>query len=216
MKILDKNFIINYTLLISLSIFINSCNIISLKNFSNDYRWKNKKLEKSINLNFEYSPEVIAKIDNTFSYFFYKKDSTNIDKEFKIEKILTKKFKKRNILLKNNEENNFKLKIDTLFFQGYREVVSVNSNSSSNEYLGNSEKEYFFFKITGSLMKKDSCIAKIFIEKKHNTEPRESYLISGAIVDSGSNANSEKMIENTINEFSFRSYLMIKENMKKE
>ena len=215
MKILDRKKNGNYTLLILSFILLNSCNIISLKNFSNDYRWKNKKLKKNVNLKFDYSPKIIREI-NELSYFFYKKDNENIDREFKIKEILIKKFKKRNILLSENGENEFNLKIDTLLFRNYKEVVSVYSNDSNNEYLGNSDKEYFIFKISGSILKKDSCISKVSVIKKHNTEPRESYLISGAIVDSGSSANSEKMIENTLNEFSYRSYLEIKKKREKE
>ena len=216
MKILNKINIRNYTLLILLLLFISSCNFITFKNISNNYRWKNKKIDKPININFEYSPELYSQVDSTSYFFLYKTNLKNIDKQYKIENLLIKKFKKRNIILNQNEKNNFTLKIDTLIFRGYSEQIDVYSNHLDNDYLGMDNKSFFYFKISGNLMKNDSIISNISAEKKHNTSPRESYLFSGTIVSDGVGANSEKMIENVINEFSYRGYLELNENMKKE
>jgi hypothetical protein len=189
--------------------FIVSCNLLSFKNISNDYRWKKKKFVNSVNLRFIYSPILFKQVGAVNSFFFYKADLKNLDKQYKVESMLIKKFKNRNILL--SSEGIITLKIDTVLFRGYSEMVSVYSNDLDNEYLGTSEKQYFMFKLSGCLMKKDSCISKIEVEKKHNTEPRESFLFSGVIVDGGIGAQTNKMIENTINEFSYRAYLKLKE-----
>jgi hypothetical protein len=214
MKVFRKKILEIYFLLFSLTFLISSCNsLFSLKNISNEYRWKNKKFENPIKINFDYSPEINTQID-TISYFFYKKDIKTIDKQFKVENFLVEKFKKRNILLES-QKNDISIKIDTLVFIGYYNNVDVESNVDAN-IIGSSRKEHFYFKISGEITKKKSSFSRIFIEKEHNTEPRESYLFSGTIVDNGSGANAEQMIENAINEFSYRSYLKLKESIKKE
>jgi hypothetical protein len=43
-------------------------------------------------------------------------------------------------------------------------------------------------------------------EYLHNTYPRESHIISGTIAKDGVNAKASKMIENAINDFSYRVY----------
>lgn len=188
-------------------LFVFSCNFISLKNISNDFKWKNKKFAEPFNIKFDYKPILNVQVDTINSLFFYKKDLKKIDTQYNIKNKLIKKLQKRNIKL--NLIAKLSLKIDSIFFQGYSETVSVYSNENS-EYIGDSQKEFFLFKLSGRIMKKDSCISKIFIEKKHNTEPRESFLLPGVIVDGGIGAKSEKMIENVINEFSYRVYLKLK------
>ncbi len=95
-----------------------------------------------------------------------------------------------------------------MVFQEYSESKSVYSNDGL-EYLNESEQDFFKFKIVGSIKSK-RLEEEIAVKKEHNTDPRESYTISGIIVKDGINANAIKMIENTINEFSYRVYEKLK------
>ncbi len=192
--------------------FIISCNAISLNNVSNDFKWKNKKFKNGEQIALSFSPKIIDSINNS-SPFFDKIDVNRIEQEFDIKKTLEVKLKKRNILLK--EENLLKLSVDSLLFKSYSEEVSVYSNSET-EYMGTSNKDYFVFKIYGKISYNNQKIKEVFAEKEHNTEPRESFIISSVIVHDGINARSDRMIENTINEFSYEAYKVIKTYINKE
>ncbi|MES2486278.1 MAG: hypothetical protein V4581_10085 [Bacteroidota bacterium] len=177
----------------------------SLKNVSNDFRWKNQKFKESYSLGFEYTPQItieIPKIDEP--WFYDSADTVNADRKYRVEELLQKKFSKRNMVF--NESSEVRLRIEKLLFKEYLESVTVNDESGS---IGESSKDYFIFEISGSLIRNDSVIASVSAEHKYNNEPQESDIFDGVIVMGGGNARADKMIENTINEFTYRVYQAI-------
>jgi len=199
----EKSTIIIFSIL---SFLLISCNAVSFQNTSNDFKWKNKKFDEEFDLKLEYNPVVVNKIISKEPVFFNLNDTVNLDVKYKIKSTLEKKFKKRNINFV--EKNEITLSIDTLVFQEYVETKSVYSNGEV-EYLDVSEQDFFKFEIVGKI-KSNKKTETISARKEHSTDPRESYTISGVIVKDGINANADKMIENTINEFSYRTYEKLK------
>ncbi|WP_340199346.1 hypothetical protein [Ascidiimonas sp. W6] len=191
-----------------LGILLSACNIVSTKNISNEFRWKKQKFKEPVPLNLVYNPVVIKKVEKD-AMFFYKLDTATLQTHFKIEQKIAETFRKRNMLLV--PEAPLELVIDTILFRGYEEEVAVHTDDEYFEFLELSEKDHFVFKISGHL-KKDTLKSKtIRTVNRHATEPRESYTFHGVIVKDGIHANSDKMIQNAINEFSFRVYEEIKD-----
>ena len=189
-----------------LTFLLISCNAVSIQNTSNDFKWKNKKFDNKFELKLDYKPTIINKIISKEPIFFDLNDSLSLDINYRIKSTLVKKLKKRNIYL--TEKDEIILSVDSLVFQEYSESKSVYSNDGL-EYLNDSEQDFFKFKIVG-FIKSKRLAEEIVVKKEHNTDPRESYTISGIIVKDGINANAIKMIENTINEFSYRVYEKLK------
>lgn len=189
-------------------LLFSACNIVSTKNISNEFRWKKRKFKEPVSLTLVYKPVVIKKIEKD-ALFFYKLDTATLQDHFKIKQKLQATFKKRNMLFVQKAA--LQLVIDTLLFRGYEEEVAVHTDDEFQEFLELSEKDYFVFKVTGHI-KKDSLSSKsIRVVNRHATEPRESYTFHGVIVKDGIHANSDKMIRNAINEFSYRVYEKIKD-----
>ena len=190
-----------------LSTMLLACNAISTKNISNDFKWKKKKFDSIVYINYQYKPYILNKIISEELVFFKPSDTFKIDSVYKIESILKEKLKKRNILI--GKSNQFSLSVDTLIFKENAEAYSVYNEGNNNEFIGVSEKDYFVFKIIGSVKKK-TIKYWVSAENAHNTIPRESYTMSGIIVKDGINANPHKMIENALNEFTYRVYEKLK------
>ncbi|MBR9845304.1 MAG: hypothetical protein GYB35_03940 [Algicola sp.] len=190
------------------NIFFYGCNAVSSENISNHFKWKKHKFDNQYEISLNYEPTIVNSIDTYDPVFYSLEDSINPDINYEILKSLKEKLKFRNIIISN--ESNVKVVIDTLIFREYSEAFSVYTEYNNNEYIGDSEKDYFEFKITGSILR-DSINVYVESEKKHNTFPRESYTISGVIVKDGIKAKASKMLENTINEFSYRIYKNLNE-----
>jgi hypothetical protein len=190
-----------------IAILLFSCNAISTKNWSNSYRWKNQKFDTIQYINLEYKPVIIYDVKPNEPVFL-EKTNARADSLYEIRKILIKKFKKRNILFSNTE--GLYISIDSLIFKEHNESTQAFSDLGSQEYIGPSEEDYFHFKIYGHIMNCMGENMEIEASIDHNTTPRESYTIPGWIVKDGINAKPSRMIENTINEFSFRAYEVIK------
>jgi hypothetical protein len=189
-------------------ILLGACNLISTKNISNEFRWKKRKFKEPVSLKLIYKPVVIKKIEKD-ALFFYKLDTATLEDHFKIEKKIASTFGKRNMLFKDYAP--IALVIDTVLFRGYEEEVAVHSDDEYFEFIQLSEKDHFIFKISGRL-KKDTLVSNtIRTVNHHATEPRESFTFHGVIVKDGVYANSDKMIRNAINEFSYRIYEQLKE-----
>ena len=189
-------------------VLLAGCNAVSLQNTSNDHKWKNKKFEEIHYLKLIYNPVVVNKITSQEPVFFNRKDTVRPDLTYQVKRILENKFQKRNIVF--IDTGKIILTIDTLIFQEYAESKSVYSNDEV-EYLAVSEQDFFKFKIVGTI-KSDTKTETISVTKEHNTDPRESYTIPGVIVKDGINADAKKMIENTINEFSYKTFERLKIN----
>ncbi len=190
-------------------LLISACNLVSTKNISNEFRWKKRKFKEPVSLTLIYEPVVIKKIEKD-ALFFYKLDTATLQDHFKIQQKLQATFKKRNMHFAQGAS--LQLVIDTLLFRGYEEEVSVHTDDEFQEFLELSEKDYFIFKLSGHV-KKDSLISKnIRVVNRHSTEPRESYTFHGVIVKDGIHADSDKMIRNAINEFSYRVYERLKKD----
>ncbi len=187
---------------------VHSCSMISLQNISNDKKWKKERFSIPLTMKFEYSPRMITSYSPTYSQYFYKVKHEDVEEKFTLKKNLIDKFRKRNIEL--THKGKYTLRIDSLLFKEYFDNVAVFGNENSG-YIGNFEKNYFVFRVYASLIDKKGNAHSVTVVKTHNTEPRESYLIPGAIVDDGAGAFSDKMIENKINEFSYMVYKKVKE-----
>ncbi|MES2484387.1 MAG: hypothetical protein V4581_00340 [Bacteroidota bacterium] len=182
--------------------------MLSTKNLSNDYRWKNKKFDSPVTINFLYEPQITIDIPKKDTPYFYNaSDTINADKNYYVEELLIAKLDKRNIVLGN--EGTIILKLEKLLFKEKSEDVSVIDNNGN--YLDQSSKDKFTFEIYGSLVRNDSVIAQLVTIYQHSNEPRESYIIPGQIVMGGGAARADSMIENAINEFSFRVYEKLSE-----
>ena len=136
-------------------------------------------------------------------------DSSDTDKKYHIKTLLQEKFGNRNIFF--SDSSTVKLRIEKLLFREYSEPVTVYDEDA--EYVGESTQDFFIFEISGSLLMKDSVAQQVIIEHHYNNEPRESYVLDGVIVMGGGNASASKMIENSINEFSYRVYEAINEKI---
>lgn len=180
-----------------------SCNLLSLSNLSNDFLWKNEKFKKTIDLNIDYNPNIVIAIkNNTYQPIFYNiNDTLNADNNYRVREILINKLKKRNII--SNDSSNVKLIIEKLLFEEYAESTTVYGHESG--YLGESSIDNFVFEISGILVHKNDTIP-VNMKHVHKSEPSESILISGLIVWDGRGAKPKKMIENTINTFSYAVY----------
>lgn len=214
MKIRKKTISI-YFLIYTVSLFVfvsfTSCNWVSFRSMRNDFRWKNRKFATPINATLTYSPHFINQVTSK-SVFFKKTGDYSLKRIYKIKKILVEKLEKRNILL-NSDSNSMKIRIDTVLFKGYSESVEV---SGVNESLGYADRDFFIFKITGSILVKDSIYTKLSTVLKHNTEPRESHFFTGFVAHDGINADSKIMVQNAINEFSYRTYEKLEGILKEE
>lgn len=181
--------------------------MLSLKNVSNDFRWKNKKFKEPYALTLEYTPQIINEIPKIGEPWFYdKKDTIAADVNYRVKELLEKKMGKRNIVF--NDSSAVTLKIEKLLFKEYAESVTVNSEDG---VVGESSKDYFIFEISGSLIKDGVVISQVSAEHKYNNEPQESDFIDGVIVMGGGGARADRMIENTINMFTYRVYAAITE-----
>jgi hypothetical protein len=189
-----------------IAILLFSCNAISTKNWSNSYRWKNQKFDTIQYVNLEYKPVIIYDFKSNEPIFF-EETNVRVDSVYKIEKILLKKLKKRNITSVDSEGLN--ISIDSLIFKEYQESTSVYTNLGL-EYIQESEVDHFYFKIYGYINNCNGEKIEVEASINHNITPRESYTIPGWIVYDGINAKPSRMIENTINEFSFRAYQILK------
>ncbi len=208
--VLNKRFTY-YSFLLLTSSVLCACNLFSTRNIHNDFRWKNKKFDTPLAVELEYTLELLTDIANA-AFFFEGISEENIDKTFNVQSFLIEKFKKRNIFC-NTASNDLKIRIDKLIFKGFSESVAVYSNHQA-EYLGNDHKDFFIFEIRGSLFLNGVYYSEVSTNISHNTEPRESYVFSGHIAYGGINAEPKIMVENAINEFSFRTYLKVKEVLK--
>lgn len=188
-----------------MSVLLSSCNFISLKNVSNDFKWKNKKFKEPVAMAMYYQPEVITKIPKERGLFYKEADSVNIDSNYKIKELLLQKFSKRNIIF--TDSSAVTLTIDKLVFEETSETFSVDDNDGN--HMTSDYKNFFVFEIYGSL-KKDTVVTPLRIKYEHNTEPRESFLIRGMMVTDGLGASTEMMIQNAINMFTYQTYLKIK------
>ncbi|WP_159799181.1 hypothetical protein [Flavobacterium sp. MK4S-17] len=189
-----------------IALMASSCNMLSFENLSNDFKWKNKKFKNQVEINFQYQPEVIAKLHKDV-WFYDAEDSIGAEKKYKVKELLEKKLRKRNIVFNTSSE--IALRLDTILFEEYSENITV--TDADNEVIGDADKDTFIFRISGRLIKNDSVLFKIRAAHEQINEPRESYTIPGVIVmGAGGAANADRMIENAINEFSYRVYEKLK------
>lgn len=71
------------------------------------------------------------------------------------------------------------------------------------------KKHFFEFAINVSVTDQETGACEmVIVNIKKETEPRESYFIKGWVVHGGW-ANTEKMIENTINKLSYEVYKVL-------
>lgn len=187
--------------------FLISCNVINLHNVKNDFRWKNKKLSKHLKIHLAFNPIVIKDFDSTSSLVYYFKDSNKITD---IKTALKKKLSRRNFIITPYESQNT-ITIDTILFLDKAEMVQVLSNDA-NDVLGDYEKNDIKLKIVGYLNISDSIMARITSEYRYTDEPRESYLIEGSIAYTNAWINLDKVINNIVNEFSYKCYKKIESN----
>lgn len=186
----------------TLLILCSSCHLLSIRNVSNDFKWKNKKFDKEVGMSILYQPEITVILPKTKDpLFFTIEDSANIDTNYKIKEILLKKFAKRNLIL--DENSPIKLTVEKLKFEEYSESISVDDNSGN--FMGMDYKDFFIFEIDG-ILTKDTLVRKLSIRFQHTIEPRESYVFSGVMVYDGIGASTTRMLENAINLFTFRTY----------
>ncbi|CAM1343510.1 hypothetical protein [Tenacibaculum amylolyticum] len=209
-KTISTHFLI-YTVSLFVFVSFTSCNWVSFRSMRNDFRWKNKKFATPINATLTYSPHFINQVKSK-SVFFKETGDYSLKRIYKVKKILVEKLEKRNILL-NSSSNDVKIRIDTVLFKGYSESVEV---SGLNESLGHSDRDFFIFKIAGSILLKDSLYTKISTTINHNTEPRESHFFTGFVAHDGINADPKVMVQNAINEFSYRTYEKLEEILKEK
>lgn len=185
-----------------LLILCSSCHLLSIRNVSNDFKWKNKKFDKEVGVAFVYQPEVTVIHPKTKEpLFFTVDDSANIDTNYKIKEVLLKKFAKRNLI--PDENSPIKLTVEKLKFEEYSESISVDDNSGN--FMGMDYKDFFIFEIDG-ILTKDTLVRNVSIRFQHTIEPRESYVFSGVMVYDGIGASTTRMLENAINLFTFRTY----------
>ena len=193
-----------YTTLVLL-FFITSCNLLNIHNIRNGLKWKNKKLSKSIEAQLVFNPTIIKDFDSTSVLKYYFQDS---NKMHEIESTLKEKLDKRNIKTTKNESKN-SITIDTLIFRDKVEMINVLSNDAT-ESLGTYEKNNISVKIIGVLNFDKSNSSKIVSEYNFSNEPRESFLLKGTIAYSNAWINLDKVINNTLNKFSYLCYKKIK------
>lgn len=196
--------ILNFTIFIFLMLLIYACNSVSLKNVRNDFKWKKKKFKTDFKIQMIYKPIVLNEVKSEQPEFYSLSDTINIDSIYRIEELLYKKLKKRNVV--SDKKSIVKISIDTLLFREYTEGVSVYEESENNEYIGESERDFFRFEIIGYLSDTLNNSQRIFAENWHETYPRQSFTINGVIVKDGITAKADRMIENAINEFTYRVY----------
>lgn len=188
--------------LIVLLILCCSCHLLSMRNVSNDFKWKNKKFDKEVRMSILYQPEVTVILPKTKDpLFFTVEDSANIDTNYKIKEVLLKKFAKRNLI--PDENSPIKLTVEKLKFEEYSESISIDDNSGN--FMGMDYKDFFIFEIDG-ILTKDTLVRKVSVRFQHTIEPRESYVFSGVMVYDGIGASTTRMLENAINLFTFRTY----------
>lgn len=179
-----------------------SCNLLSVRNVSNDFKWKNKKFDKEVGMALLYQPKVTVIIPQTKDpLFLTRADSTNIDTNYKIKELLVKKFAKRNILPDSNSM--IKLTVEKLKFEEYSESISVQDNDG--DFMGMDDKDFFIFEIEGTLTK-DTLTRSVSVRFQHTIEPRESFILPGMMVHDGIGASTNRMLENAINLFTYRTY----------
>lgn len=173
-----------------------------MRNISNDFKWKNKKFDKEVGMVIIYKPEVTVVLPKTKDpLFFNVEDSTNIDTNYKIKELLLKKFAKRNLI--PNDNSPIKLTVEKLKFEEYSKAISVSDNSGN--FMGMDYTDYFIFEIKG-ILTKDTLVRNVSVQFQHTIEPRESFIIPGHIVNDGIGASTERMLENAVNLFTFRTY----------
>ena len=188
--------------LIVLLILCCSCHLLSMRNVSNDFKWKNKKFDKEVRMSILYQPEVTVILPKTKDpLFFTVEDSANINTNYKIKEVLLKKFAKRNLIPDYNSP--IKLTVEKLKFEEYSESISIDDNSGN--FMGMDYKDFFIFEIDG-ILTRDTLVRKVSIRFQHTIEPRESYVFSGVMVYDGIGASTTRMLENAINLFTFRTY----------
>ncbi len=187
-----------------------SCNLLSVSNLSNDFLWKNKKFKIPIGLNIDYKPDIVIAIkNNEYQPIFYNiNDTLNADNNYRVNEVLINKLKNRNIV--SDGSSNVKLIIQKLLFEEYAESTTVYGHESG--YLGESTIDNFVFEISGILVYKNDTIS-VNTKHIHKSEPSESILISGWIVWDGRGAKPKKMIENTINTFSYSVYQKLNDSI---
>lgn len=191
-------------------LFFGSCNLLHFHNVTNDFKWKNKKLAKSLEVNLLFHPMVIKDFDSssTFKYFF--EDSNKIAE---IEKILKKKLAKRNFSIVHLNESN-SIIVDSLIFSDSAEIVSVLHNDPSKGVFGDFEKNDIKIKVIGRMTIKDSIKSKITSEYQFTSEPREGFVFKETVAYTNAGVNLDKVMSNVLNEFSYRCYEKIENHEK--
>lgn len=191
-------------LVLAVVALFSSCNLLSVRNVSNDFKWRNKKFDSPIGMEFLYQPEIVFNQSKN-PLFYTVTDSSAIDSIYNIKKLLLKKFAKRNLI--QHEKNTIKLTVEKLKFEEYSESISVNDNEGN--FINMDYKIFFIFEIEGTIVK-DTSVRNVSVRFQHTVEPRESFLIPGHIVNDGIGASTERMLENAVNQFTYRAFEEIK------
>ncbi|WP_204347088.1 hypothetical protein [Psychroserpens algicola] len=196
--------------LIILLLILTSCNLLHFHNVKNDFKWKNKKLPEKQEIKFMFNPIVVKEFDSssTLKYFF--EDSNKIEEA---EKTLRKKLTKRNFELVELDKSK-SIVIDSIIFSDETEMIQVLYNDPSEGIMGYFEKNEIKIKVIGHLYLSDNIKSRILSEYQFSQEPREGYIIKGTVAYTNAGINLDKIINNIMNEFSYRCYLAIQENKK--
>lgn len=189
-----------------LSLFFISCNTFSSQNHSNNWRWRNKKFSDNVYIKLDFNPYIIKEglIDPMF--YVNGADTLNLMSHYKIETILEEKLKQRNIIKDKKAKSS--IQIDTLIFKEYFRDITVYFLDGESE---DSEEDYFIFTIIGHIIDSTGHSKKISANISHHTSPRESYVFNCMIAKDGINAKDVKMIENTLNDFSYQVFKTLEE-----
>lgn len=194
-------------LVIAVSLLFFSCNLLSFRNISNDFKWKNKKFGKPYELVLSYNPQLITKtLKKTEPLFVERADTIDADLKYSVKELLQKKLQKRNIICKDTGA--VKLFIDKIKFEEYAEEIALNDNDGN--FIGMDDKHFFIFEMEGRIIK-DTVERSVKLRYEHNAEPRESYIIPGMIVHDGIGASTQRMVENAVNIFSYTTYEKLNE-----
>jgi len=192
--------------IISLFFILTSCNLLNTHNIKNDYRWKNKKFAESTDVQLLFDPVIYKAYDSTSTLHYFLEEPNKL---MDTEKTLKEKLSKRNFTVVPDYQPVI-LRIDTLAFIDKAEMMSVLSNDGS-EILGNYEKNDITIKVIGTLTIHDSTRTTLESQYHYTDEPREGYIIKGTIAYSNAAINLDKVMNNILNEFSYKCYQVMNE-----
>lgn len=181
--------------------FLVSCNLLSIQNIDNEFRWKNRKFEKPIEANLVFTPHLVKNYGEESNFLEEYFEKSNRIRE--LENSLKNKLSRRNFKI-SKEDAKVKIQVDSLIFTEFVDDVNVYSYDE-REYIGMGDEYEVKLKVIGTIVK-DNISMRIETTSKFKSEPREGFLVKGFIANDNIATNMERVVSNFLNKFSYHCY----------